>query len=160
MKVWTWLLAISLLISAVAAAQNSATLSAGSNSQGSGYQADSGDRMFFPHDMFWGWAQLDLAPPHNEIDPNLCAGNVAQFGGINDAVRDSGSPSLWPGPATPIHGVRCAHVSIRQKPAQDALHLVTRCNRDRTFLGRRSVYRQRIRIPRHSTLLVRPARRA
>jgi hypothetical protein len=41
------------------------------------------DRMFFPHDMFWGWAQLDLAPPHNEIDPNLCAGNAGQYGGVN-----------------------------------------------------------------------------
>ena len=40
--------------------------------------------MFFPRDMFWGWAQLDLAPPHNEIDPNLCSGNAAANGGIND----------------------------------------------------------------------------
>lgn len=85
MKVWTWILAMSVLISAgLAAAQSSATLSKSSNSQGSGYSADSGDRMFFPRDMFWGWAQLDLAPPHNEIDPNLCAGNASQLGGIND----------------------------------------------------------------------------
>ena len=41
------------------------------------------DRMFFPHDMFWGYAQFDLAPPHNEIDPNLCAANAGQFGGVN-----------------------------------------------------------------------------
>jgi hypothetical protein len=41
------------------------------------------DRMFFPHDMFWGYAQFDLAPPHNEIDPNLCAGNAGQYGGAN-----------------------------------------------------------------------------
>jgi hypothetical protein len=40
--------------------------------------------MFFPRDTFWGWAQFDLAPPHNEIDPNLCAGNVAQNGGLQD----------------------------------------------------------------------------
>jgi hypothetical protein len=33
--------------------------------------------------MFWGWAQFDLAPPHNEIDPNLCAGNAGQYGGAN-----------------------------------------------------------------------------
>jgi hypothetical protein len=39
--------------------------------------------MFFPRDMFWGWAQFDLAPPHNEIDPNLCAGNAGQYGGVN-----------------------------------------------------------------------------
>jgi hypothetical protein len=41
------------------------------------------DRMFFPHDMFWGWAQLDLAPPHNEIDPNLCAAYAGEYGGVN-----------------------------------------------------------------------------
>ena len=33
--------------------------------------------------MFWGWAELDLAPPHNEVDPNLCAGNAGQYGGVN-----------------------------------------------------------------------------
>jgi hypothetical protein len=42
------------------------------------------ERMFFPHDMFWGWVQADLAPPHNEIDPNLCSAQVAQNGGAND----------------------------------------------------------------------------
>lgn len=41
------------------------------------------DRLFFPHDMFWGWAQFDLAPPHNEIDPNLCAATARDFGGAN-----------------------------------------------------------------------------
>jgi hypothetical protein len=63
---------------------NSSSLSVDTSSQGSWYDASANDRMFFPRDMFWGWAQLDLAPPHNEIDPNLCAGNVAQNGGIND----------------------------------------------------------------------------
>ena len=42
-----------------------------------------GERMFFSRDTFWGWAQLDLAPPHNEIDPNQCAGNAGQYGGVN-----------------------------------------------------------------------------
>jgi len=41
------------------------------------------DRMFFPRDMLWGYAQLDLAPPHNEIDPNLCAANAGSYGGAN-----------------------------------------------------------------------------
>jgi hypothetical protein len=41
------------------------------------------DRMFFPHDTFYGYAQVDLAPPHNEIDPNLCAGNAGSYGGAN-----------------------------------------------------------------------------
>ncbi len=41
------------------------------------------DRLFFPKNWYWGWAQFDLAPPHNEIDPNLCAANAGapQFGG-------------------------------------------------------------------------------
>jgi hypothetical protein len=41
------------------------------------------ERMFFPKDWYWGWAQFDLAPPHNEIDPNLCAANAGQYGGAN-----------------------------------------------------------------------------
>jgi len=91
MKRWAWIHALLVLISA-AGAQTSAPLSmnlaagganAANSSQGS-WHDDSGDRMFFPRDMFWGWAQFDLAPPHNEVDPNLCAGNVAQYGGTND----------------------------------------------------------------------------
>jgi len=42
---------------------------------------ESTDRMFLPHDMFWGYAQFDVAPPHNEIDPNLCAANAGNYGG-------------------------------------------------------------------------------
>lgn len=45
--------------------------------------ANSEPRMFFPKDWYWGWAQFDLAPPHNEVDPNLCAANAGQFGGAN-----------------------------------------------------------------------------
>ncbi len=42
-------------------------------------------RLFFPKNWYWGWAQFDLAPPHNEIDPNLCAANAGapQYGGVN-----------------------------------------------------------------------------
>jgi hypothetical protein len=47
-------------------------------------QADeSSDRMFFPRDTLYGYAQFDLAPPHNEIDPNLCAATAGNFGGVN-----------------------------------------------------------------------------
>jgi hypothetical protein len=42
------------------------------------------ERMFFPRDTFWGWVQADLAPPHNEIDPNLCSALVSQNGGSSD----------------------------------------------------------------------------
>jgi hypothetical protein len=90
MKVRASILAAVVVISVVARAQNAASLSAGSSqgtsqetSQGTWKDSDANDRMFFPHDMLWGWAQLDLAPPHNEIDPNLCAGNAGQYGGAN-----------------------------------------------------------------------------
>ncbi|HXY13934.1 MAG TPA: hypothetical protein VEI26_05495 [Terriglobales bacterium] len=43
----------------------------------------SSDRFFLPHDTLWGYAQFDLAPPHNEIDPNLCASNAGSYGGVN-----------------------------------------------------------------------------
>src|SRR5580693_8033924 len=104
MKKFAWLLAIPVLISLAGAqvsqslnpqgpgpqslssqsisSQN--TVSQGSGSPSSDHDAGSGDRMFCPHDMLWGWAQLDLAPPHNEIDPNLCSGDAAANGGIND----------------------------------------------------------------------------
>jgi hypothetical protein len=47
------------------------------------FVTDRSDRTFFPHDALWGYAQVDLAPPHNEIDPNLCAGNAGTYGGVN-----------------------------------------------------------------------------
>jgi hypothetical protein len=46
-------------------------------------QDDSSGRMFFPRDTFYGFAQFDLAPPHNEIDPNLCSAGAGQYGGVN-----------------------------------------------------------------------------
>ncbi|MFZ0913639.1 MAG: hypothetical protein WBQ76_13790 [Candidatus Korobacteraceae bacterium] len=45
--------------------------------------AANSDRMFFPKDWYWGWAQFDITPPHNEADPNLCAANAGQFGGVH-----------------------------------------------------------------------------
>jgi hypothetical protein len=75
---WFSILAAAVFISTFAAAQNSATLTQES-SQGTWHDATPEDRMFFPKDMLWGWAQFDLAPPHNEIDPNLCASNVGQI---------------------------------------------------------------------------------
>ena len=88
MKQWAWILAVPVLISvAVAQTQTSASVSTngGGSSASSGiwHEAGPNDRMFFPKDMLWGWAQLDLAPPHNEIDPNLCAGNSYVDGGAN-----------------------------------------------------------------------------
>ena len=42
-----------------------------------------GDRMFLPRDMFWGFGQFEVAPPHNEIDPNVCRADAGSFGGVN-----------------------------------------------------------------------------
>jgi hypothetical protein len=85
MKLWVWILAVPVLIS-LAGAQVSQSLNTQASepqptSQGTWQEAGAGERMFFPRDMFWGWAQVDLAPPHNEIDPNLCAGNAYQYFG-------------------------------------------------------------------------------
>ena len=86
MRQWAWILAVPVLIS-WARAQNSAPATQGTDSsnssQGQWREAGPEDRMFFPKDMLWGWAQFDLAPPHNEIDPNLCAGNAYIDGGAN-----------------------------------------------------------------------------
>lgn len=92
MKKWLWILAASLLISCSAAqtsppatSPDSSQGTAQGGSQGTWSSAGPGDRLFFPRDTFWGWAQLDLAPPHNEVDPNLCAGDsgAPQYGGAN-----------------------------------------------------------------------------
>jgi hypothetical protein len=45
---------------------------------------DSQDRFFFPHDTLWGYAQFDIAPPHNEIDPNICRADAGISGGPTD----------------------------------------------------------------------------
>jgi len=70
-------------ISAGASDAPSASAIVADSASGSWHEAEEDDRMFFPRDMFWGWAQFDLAPPHNEVDPNLCAGNAGQYGGVN-----------------------------------------------------------------------------
>ncbi len=49
-----------------------------------GAPAAASDRLFLPRDMFWGYGQFDLAPPHNEIDPNLCRADAGISGGVND----------------------------------------------------------------------------
>jgi hypothetical protein len=86
MKTSLWILVFPLFTLTLCGAQSAPPAG---NSQSSGTQnsavsiSQSEDRMFFPKDMFWGWAQFDLAPPHNEIDPNICAGNAGQYGGVN-----------------------------------------------------------------------------
>ena len=75
MKTLAWIFAFPVLISVLARGQSAPPASGSTDVQS--------ERMFFPRDTFWGWAQFDLAPPHNEIDPNLCAGNAGQYGGVN-----------------------------------------------------------------------------
>jgi len=53
----------------------------GAVAQQSPAPAVSGGRLFFPRNFIWGYSQFDIAPPHNEPDPNLCAANAGQFGG-------------------------------------------------------------------------------
>ena len=53
------------------------------------------ERMFFPRDTFWGYAQFDLSPPHNEIDPNLCKANAGDYGGVNAPCNAFARYMLW-----------------------------------------------------------------
>jgi hypothetical protein len=95
MKRLAWILAFLLSIPVLGGAQSTAPGSSSQNTDpvltgdvihgmpSKSAEPEAQPRMFFPRDMFWGWAQLDLAPPHNEIDPNLCAGNAGQYGGAS-----------------------------------------------------------------------------
>ncbi len=85
MKRFVAILAFSLLTSLLASAQSSPAASTTQQvaTQPAPDTSQAQPRMFFPKDTFWGWGELDLAPPHNEIDPNLCAGNAGQYGGVN-----------------------------------------------------------------------------
>src|SRR4249920_191528 len=58
---------IAVVLCAAAQAQNTPKAEAG--------------RFFLPSDTFWGYAQFDIAPPHNEIDPNLCVATAGAYGG-------------------------------------------------------------------------------
>ena len=86
MKTWAWIWAV-LILAATAGAQTTApaniNVQEDARPQGTWHEAGPEERMFFPRDMLWGWAQFDLAPPHNEIDPNQCAGNSYVYGGAN-----------------------------------------------------------------------------
>lgn len=52
-------------------------------------------RLFFPKNWYWGFAQFDIAPPHNEVDPNLCAANAGNFGGINAQCNAFARYMIW-----------------------------------------------------------------
>ncbi len=84
MRTLMWILAFAVLTSVLSSAQDAPRATAQTTVQTAVVQPTVDEpRMFFPKDTFWGWWQVDLAPPHNEIDPNLCAGNAGQYGGAN-----------------------------------------------------------------------------
>jgi hypothetical protein len=83
MKRFVWILAVPVLLSTLCLGQAEGSASATAPSDSKPSDSGQQERMFFPRDMLWGWAQFDLAPPHNEIDPNICAGNAGQYGGVN-----------------------------------------------------------------------------
>jgi len=62
----------------------SGILSAQDTPARSGAPPQATERLLFPRDMFWGYGQVDLAPPHNEIDPNICRANAGIAGGADD----------------------------------------------------------------------------
>jgi hypothetical protein len=75
MKRWICLLLL-LLFPCLLIAETEANVSTNTASSSS-------NRFFFPKDAIWGYGQFDVAPPHNEVDPNLCAANAGQYGGVN-----------------------------------------------------------------------------
>lgn len=68
---WGLMMVVVLLFSAAALAEDDQTI------------LGTQDRFFLPKDTVYAYAQFDLAPPHNEIDPNLCASNAGYYGGAN-----------------------------------------------------------------------------
>ena len=83
--------------------------------------ATSDGPLFFPKNWIWGWAQFDLAPPHNEIDPNLCASNSGDFGGKDAPAQVL---VLW-----------SSQYSVWQERAAYALHVVVGWHRVGAVLG-------------------------
>ena len=162
MKRLAWILVLPVLTCSLGHAESSASATA---------SPDSGreERMFFPRDMFWGWAQFDLAPPHNEIDPNICAGNAGQYGGVNAPcsmfarymlsgmleVRPFGSGELRRfmlfGAPSFLFGKTIPQTLYTWSP--DAIGI-------EHSWGSRNLYRQGIRVSRDSALPLRSAGRA
>ncbi|HYL16546.1 MAG TPA: hypothetical protein VEV41_26155 [Terriglobales bacterium] len=53
------------------------------------------DRLFLPRNFIWGYTQFDIAPPHNEPDPNICAANAREFGGASAPCNAFARYMLW-----------------------------------------------------------------
>ncbi len=99
---------------------------------------ENSERMFFPRDAFWGYGQFDLAPPHNEIDPNLCRADAGKFGGANAPCNAfarymvSGYTELWPFGRGQFR---------RFFLFGDSLHVVIQCDWVGAIMGRRNLSR-------------------
>ncbi len=109
--------------------------------------AATSDRMFFPKDWYWGWAQFDITPPHNETDPNLCAANAGQFGGVNSQCSAfgrymiSGTVELRPFGRTMLRRVNFFYdptFPVRQEHSANSVHLVVERHWYGVLLGRRN----------------------
>ena len=107
--------------------------------------ASSADRMFFPKDWYWGWAQFDLAPPHNEVDPNLCAANAGPIRRQERPVqcicalhdfRDDGAAPDRPDVSARRDVLLRSDVPLRQECAAVSLHLVVERDWNGVRLGR------------------------
>lgn len=75
MRQLLWMSLCLLLFFSYAQAQSSSDKS---------FNEDQNERFLFPRDTLYGYAQFDIAPPHNEIDPNLCRADAGIAGGVND----------------------------------------------------------------------------
>ena len=168
MKRFVWILAVPVLLSSLSFCQAESSASATASSDSKSSDSGQPERMFFPRDTLWGWAQFDLAPPHNEIDPNICAGNAGQYGGVNAPcsmfarymlsgmleVRPFGRGQLRRfmvfGAPTFLFGKTIPQTLYTWSP--DAIGI-------EHSLGRRNLYRQGIRVSRDPAFPLRPPRR-
>jgi len=66
-------------------AQTSSALPEGPAAPSSSISSNHDNRFLLPTGWLYGYGQFDLAPPHNEPDPGLCAPNAGQpqYGGVN-----------------------------------------------------------------------------
>lgn len=85
-----WFLTISVWIAfASAAVPQAMTQTSGAGSiKGQGH-------LLIPKNFIWGYTEFDIAPPHNEPDPNLCAANAGQYGGRNALCNAFARYMLW-----------------------------------------------------------------
>ena len=147
MKKLAWILAVSVLMAVLGRAQTSPASK--QLQQAAQRPTPAQDQDVFPRDMLYGWAQFELAPPHNEIDPNLCAATAGQYGGVNAPCSMfarymlSGTLEVRPfghGQLRRFMLFGSPTFLFWKKSSADALHLVVRCHRHRTFVGVPSIY--------------------